>query len=54
MVGFYRATSARLGGAQLALCAVSRKAGIFCGPFSSTLKGDGTGMPGICRIASPT
>jgi choline dehydrogenase len=24
------------------LCAVSTKAGIFCRPFSSTLKGDGT------------
>src|SRR6202011_4595153 len=40
--------------AQRALCAVSRKAGIFCRPLSPTPNGDGTGMPGICRTAAPT
>jgi choline dehydrogenase-like flavoprotein len=34
------------------LCAVTRKAGIFCRPFSSTLKGDGT-APHIKREVMP-
>src|ERR1700694_5133913 len=37
-------------GTQLALCAVSRKAGILCRPFSSTPKDDGTGVPEICGV----